>query len=142
MAGLHIIPGEANPMETHVKVLAILHLVFGALGVLGALVIMLVFGGLAGLAGTGAVNDPQAAAAAPFLGALGGFIAIAILVLSVPGIIAGYGLLQYFEWARILGIILSALNLLSFPFGTALGIYGLWVLLNQQTLPLFQRART
>ena len=38
-------------METHVKTLGILHIVFGALGVLAALVILLVFGGVAGIVG-------------------------------------------------------------------------------------------
>jgi len=32
---------------------------------------------------------------------------------------------------------LSALDLLGFPFHTALGIYGLWVLLNRQTEEMF-----
>jgi hypothetical protein len=29
------------------------------------------------------------------------------------------------------------LNLFVLPFGTALGIYALWVLMNEQTRPLF-----
>jgi hypothetical protein len=33
--------------------------------------------------------------------------------------------------------VLSALNLISIPFGTLLGIYGLWVLLNKETEALF-----
>ena len=39
--------------------------------------------------------------------------------------------------ARILTIVLSVLNLIIIPFGTLLGIYGLWVLLSQNTAPLF-----
>ena len=33
------------------------------------------------------------------------------------------------SWARMLAIVLGALSLLDMPFGTALGIYSLWVLL-------------
>jgi hypothetical protein len=40
----------------------------------------------------------------------------------------------------VLTIILSVIHLFSVPFGTALGIYGLWVLLQQETEPLFRRA--
>ncbi|MBI3182213.1 MAG: hypothetical protein HYZ28_08720 [Myxococcales bacterium] len=36
---------------------------------------------------------------------------------------------------RIAAIVLSALALLSFPVGTALGIYGLWALLKRRALP-------
>jgi len=126
-------------METHVKVVAILYLVFSALGVLGALVVLLIFGGAATIVGSTAADEPGARVAIPILGAIGGFVAVMILIFCVPGLLAGWGLLQYQEWARILAIVLSVLNLLAFPLGTALGVYGLWTLLNQQTIPLFRR---
>ncbi len=128
-------------METHVKVLAILQIVLGALGLCAALIILLVFGGIAGIVGS-AAPDTDARVAVPILGLIGGFVILVIVVLSLPGLIAGYGLLQYAEWARILTIVLSVLHLLNFPLGTALGVYGLWILLSPQTLPLFQRTRT
>ena len=62
-----------------------------------------------------------------------------MLVLSVPGIIAGVGLLSYQPWARILTIVLSILDLISIPFGTALGIYGLWVLFTTEGARLFEQ---
>ncbi len=46
---------------------------------------------------------------------------------------------SYKPWSRVLGIVLSVLNLLNFPIGTVLGIYGLWVLLNKDTERLFTR---
>jgi hypothetical protein len=52
------------------------------------------------------------------------FIAAAVL-----GIIAGYGLIQREPWARMLAIIMGVISLLEMPFGTALGVYTLWVLL-------------
>jgi hypothetical protein len=127
-------------METHVKVLGILHIALGALGVLAALIVFAIFGGVAGLL----TQVPQEgevppAAVIPIVGAIGGFIIILILVLSVPGIVAGIGLLQYREWARMLTLVLSALNLLNVPFGTALGIYAFWALLKPETAALFQR---
>lgn len=68
--------------------------------------------------------------AMPFF--LPGFVKAAAGVLlgsAVFGIIAGWGLLERQPWARVLAIVLACLNLLSMPFGTALGIYTLWVLL-------------
>jgi hypothetical protein len=127
-----------NPMQTHVKVLAILHIVFGALGVLVGLGIFAFFGGIAGLVQMD--HNPDAAFVVPLMGAIGGFVLIVLLVLSVPGIVAGVGLLSYQPWARILTIVLSILDLISIPFGTALGIYGLWVLFTQQGAQLFEQA--
>jgi len=117
-----------NPMQTHVKVLAVLHIVFGALGVLIGLGVFAVMGGVAGLVHMD--GDPDSAAVVPLLGIIGAFVLVILLVLSVPGIIAGVGPLSYQPWARILAIVLSVLDLLSIPFGTALGIYGLWLLFN------------
>lgn len=126
-------------METHVKTLAVLHIVFGSLGVLVALGLLLLFGGIAGLVGATDTSG-DAHIAIPVLGSIGAFLFFLLLVLSLPGIIAGVGLLQFQPWARILTIVLSVLDLIHVPFGTALGVYGLWVLLSQGTERLFQRA--
>jgi len=123
-------------VETHVKVLAILHIVFGAFFVLGAMAIMLTFGGASAIVGTAA--DPEdAAVALPIIGLTGMALSAFLLALGAPGLLAGIGMLKYANWARILGIVLSALNLIHIPFGTLLGVYGLWVLLNKDTERLF-----
>lgn len=123
-------------MATHVRVLAILHIVFGSIGVLIGLGLLLLFGGIAGI--VNASGEPDAATAIPILGILGGALFLLLFLLSIPGIVAGIGLLQYREWARILTIVLSALELMNVPFGTALGVYGLWVLLQNETMQLFK----
>jgi hypothetical protein len=58
------------------------------------------------------------------------FVAILLMVKAVAGIAAGIGLLQRAEWSRMLTIILACISLISVPFGTALGVYSLWVLLS------------
>ena len=124
-------------MELHVKVLAAFHLILGVLGLMGSLMVVLVFGGLAGIINMAAIDDPNAFLVAPVVGLVGSILVMLIFTLSVPGIIAGIGLLKCRPWARILTIVLSVLNLIIIPFGTLLGIYGLWVLLSQNTAPLF-----
>jgi hypothetical protein len=124
-------------MQQHVKILAILNICYGVMGGLAALTIMAVFGGLAGVAGMS--GDHDAAAGAAFLGLLGAVIPLVVLILCAPSIIAGIGLLKYKSWARMLTIVLSAFSLLSIPFGTALGIYGLWTLLKPETEALFRQ---
>ena len=123
-------------MQTHVKVVGVAFIVFGALGILAATVIMLVFGGAAGIVGASA--DPEEAAfALPIIGLTGTLLSMFLFALSVPGLITGFGLLSWKPWARILGIVLCAIQLINIPLGTLLGIYGLWVLLNSDTERLF-----
>ena len=125
-----------NNMASHVKILGILHIVFSVLGVLAGIIVLVVFGSLA-LVGAANQSDGQVVPLG-ILGGIGGLIFIIILVLSLPGLIAGIGLIKLKSWARILGIVISALDLISIPFGTALGIYGLWVLLQNETEALFR----
>ena len=122
-------------MGRHVKILGILYIVIGGLGVAAALIVFGIFGGIAGV-----VKAGQHAEAVPLFVLLGGLAMIVVLAISAPSLIAGVGLLYFKPWARVLTIILSVIHLFSVPFGTALGIYGLWVLLQRETEPLFRRA--
>jgi hypothetical protein len=102
---------------------------------------MLAIGSAAGIVGMTA-DSGDAAVAIPVLGIAGTALGMMLLVLALPGLLTGWGLLNYKPWARLLGIVLSVINLLNIPFGTALGIYGLWVLLNKDTERLFTSAIT
>lgn len=128
-------------MQTHVKVLAVLFIVFSALGVLAALGLMAIFGGTMGLVGA-TTPDEGAALAIPIIGLTGSLLTIFLLVVSLPGLITGFGLLAFKNWARILGIVLCAVNLIHIPFGTILGAYGLWVLLNKESERLFESSNS
>ncbi len=124
-------------MATHVKVLAVLYLVFSSLFLAGAVILLVIFGGATAVVGTAAEAE-DAAIALPIIGITGMALVGFLTVMAAPGLIAGFGLLKFANWARILGIVLSALHLLNFPFGTVLGIYGLYVLLNRETERLFE----
>jgi hypothetical protein len=128
-------------MQTHVKVLGVLYLAVSGLFFVLALFLGLAMGSAAGI--VGATADPQdAAVAIPVLGIAGSALVIFLLAFSLPGILTGYGLLTYRPWARIVGIVLSAINLINIPLGTMLGAYGLWVLLNKETERLFEGRTT
>lgn len=123
-------------MTTHVKVLGTLFIVFGALYVLLAFGSSMILGMVAALVGTEGGRD--AALGASIIGLAGAAAFFFWLCIGIPGIITGIGLLKMKRWARIVGIVLSAIRLIDFPFGTVLGIYGLWVLLNKETEALFE----
>jgi hypothetical protein len=122
-------------METHVKVLGALQIAMASLGLLAAFILMVVFVGSASAVSIS--GDPDAHIALPILGITGTALVAFLVVLSLPGIIVGIGLLRLRPWARILGIVLSAFSLLMIPVGTLVGVYGLWVLLSKDTERLF-----
>ncbi len=116
-------------METHVRIVAVINIVFGALFLLvgGGIILLLV--GIGFLSG-----DPEAMTVLSIIGAAFGLL---MLVVSIPGIIGGFGLLQKKEWARILVLIISVIDLINIPIGTVVGAYSLYVLLQQETMEMF-----
>jgi hypothetical protein len=113
-------------------------MIMGGITALIGIVILLIFGGAAGFIAAGihdatGVDPEHGALAAPIAMLIGLCIAGFLLILSAPSIIGGWGLIKGKSWSRVLMIVISALHLLSFPIGTALGVYGLWVLLNEQS---------
>jgi hypothetical protein len=61
---------------------------------------------------------------------ISGYIPLAIITSKL---IAGFGLIKLKTWSRIFGIIISVISLIGFPIGTAIGIYGLWVLTRKKS---------
>jgi zinc-ribbon domain len=61
------------------------------------------------------------------------------LAYGILAIIAAWGLLQRQGWGRILTLIVAFLSLIHIPFGTALGIYTLWVLLPAESGDEYRR---
>ena len=118
-------------MSTHIKVLGWLHIIFGLFGVLTGLALF--GGGILGGAFAGSLKGMIGA------GLIGTFVGVMVAVMALPGLIAGYGLLKYYDWARILMIVIAVLELIRFPLGTVLGIYTLWALLNAEGAALFKR---
>ena len=104
-------------MELHVKVLAVLYIAYGAFGLVLSLLMLFVFGDVTGLVDLAAVEESEALLTVPIIGVIGTFIIGFMLALSVLGLV-------------------------NFPFGTALGAYGLWVLLSKATGPVFSLAPT
>lgn len=106
-------------LRSHVRTLGIAHIVYSSILLVPCLIIFTI------LSGAGILSGEWEAIA--ITSAISIFVTGLILLLTVPGIIAGIGLLQGRSWALILGLIIGILNLFSFPFGTALGIYNIWV---------------
>lgn len=113
-------------MKRHVKTLGFVYILFGLLGTLVALGFAKVYFG-------GWTAPPQLR----FLfGASGWSMVLVFLfaLVSLPGIIAGLGLLMNKPWARFLALVLAFVNLMNIPLGSMLGIYAIWVLMNSEVV--------
>jgi hypothetical protein len=122
-------------MATHVKVVAVLFLIGGALLLAGAFFTPIIFGALASI--VGASGEEGAPIGAAVLGFTGVAMSAVLVLLAVPNLICGWGLLKFRNWARILGIVLAAIALTKFPIGTAFGVYALVILFRKDTEALF-----
>jgi len=120
-------------MKQHVSFVGALHIGFGLLGLAGALAIFFGFHFLYSFV----EHEPIAEKVLSFVG---NSLALILLFFSTLGVIGGIGLFSYRPWARILVMIVSALNCLNVPVGTAKGIYSLWVLMQPETVELFENS--
>ena len=117
-------------MEKHVNVIAALQI---GLSILRLIIVAIVFAVLHFVGDF--ADDPEAEFV---LSIIANIIMVVSLILSIPGILAGIGLFKRKEWARILTLIISVLELVNLPLGTAVGVYSIWALAQNETVDLFK----
>ncbi len=117
-------------MKKHVTLVAAIQIGFSILGLIGAMILFFALG----FARSQVTEDETAR---KVLGILIGTLPVVIGVMSAAGLTGGIGLFSYKPWARHLVIVVAALGCLNIPFGTAKGIYALWVLLQNDAIKLF-----
>lgn len=123
-------PFREQRLTQHLQILGIIWIVLCVLRLIPGLGILF-FGRL----GLPFIPLPARTFVIPILGAVGIFL----VVTAVAGIVAGWGLLDRRPWARMLAIVLGCAALIDIPFGTALGIYTLWVLASAGAEPEYRR---
>jgi len=113
-------------MEVHKRILAILYIISGSLQILGMLFVTAFISVIIPFIMDEA--GPDAQWVFEWLVPLIRMIAIfVILIFSIPSIIGGIALLNNKSWALTLLLVLGCFKLFSFPIGTAIGIYTIWV---------------
>jgi hypothetical protein len=122
---------EDSKMKKHVTVVGAIQIGFGVLGLIAAVAAFFALN----FARTQVGDDEVAGGVLKLLS-----ISVPLLIgfLSTLGLVGGIGLFTYQSWARYLVIVVSALGCLNIPIGTLKGVYALWVLLQDETVKLFE----
>ncbi len=83
-------------------------------------------------------NDPPPEFFVVFFGVIFAIVLVTTVLFSVPKVIAGYGLRAHKPWARTWAIIASIMCCMSFPLGTAIGVFGLVFLFSDEGKKYFE----
>jgi hypothetical protein len=118
-------------VQQHSQLLGILWIAISALNAVGGVILVLL--------GTTLFPHLREIGKVPpdvplgFLTAILTTIGILILAKAACGFIAGRGLMLHETWGRMVTLVLAFISLFNVPFGTALGVYTLWVLLPSES---------
>lgn len=117
-------------IQSHKRTLGIIHIVYGSLIAVAFIfigsLITLVFPFIADEIAQDVGNDAD-----EILLMVSSIIRIVFILLlifsALPSIIAGIGLLQKKNWGVVIALIAGCISIFSFPFGTAVGVYSIYV---------------
>jgi hypothetical protein len=118
-------------MEKHLTVVAALQVGFSILGIVAAIVVYTVLMSVARF-----VDEREAMHVLPLVAK---WVSLFLLIVSVPGLIGGIGLFMKKMWSRYLVLVISMFDLFNIPIGTAIAIYSIWVLVQDDTVKLFNQ---
>jgi hypothetical protein len=125
--------------EEHNKTLGICHLAYGGL-MMFFMIAMCIFMWvmLSALPPRPGGPDPEMPLA--FFGIMFAFMIIYSLIFFAPSLVAGYAMLKHKSWARTASIVAAVLEVMSFPFGTAVGVYSFWFMFSEAGKSLYDPA--
>lgn len=123
---------QQNSMAVHVKVVAVLEVIWGVLAAIAAVFVLFIF-----TVGSAVLKDAEGSGAPSWLAGaaagLGLIIAAIVGALAVLALVGGTRLLKLRRSGKVFTYIVAALSLINFPVGTAFGVYAFIILSNQKT---------
>nr|AIA17863.1 hypothetical protein [uncultured bacterium] len=113
-------------MEKHKRILGILYIISAVTSALALMFLNVIFSMIFTFAASKASGEEVA-----ILGLISSLLrwipTVFILVFAIPSLIAGLGLLSNKSWAMTLALVMGCFKLFSFPIGTGIAIYTIWV---------------
>ncbi len=121
---------EESTLKKQVTLVAALEIAFGVIGILSATMLFFILS----FAQSFVVND---ALANTILSFIRNFFPSVILICALLTFIGGIGLLRYKIWSRNLAMVMAAIGCIAIPVGTIIGVYAMWVLMQEDAKKLF-----
>jgi hypothetical protein len=130
-AALGVAEYGRNRVREHVKLVGLLWMAYSAFYLIGGVIVLLAAKFV--VVRIGAIPNGPPPEVMEWLPTVVSTVGWLILLKSAVSFVAGWGLLQHEDWARMVALVLGFLVLVNVPIGTAIGIYTLWVLLPSQS---------
>jgi len=124
-------------VPSHVDFVGVLFIVWGLLTTLIGLSTLALGAAAAALMTSAARDSGGSGLAAGLTAAVFTTLAILAIIWGSAHVVVGVPLRRRRPWARMLALMLGSVDLLLLPYGTALGIYSLWVLLSEHGKAVF-----
>ncbi len=124
---------SAKQLQQHVAILGWLHIALG--------IVFLAFGAMGFMMMVGIGLLTGEADGFVIMSMMGIFASFMMLLVALPAIIVGLGLLKHKNWGRMLAIVLAIFNLMNVPLGTAMAVYTFYVLFQNDANDFFAPAK-
>jgi len=124
-------------MPAHVDFVGVLFVVWGLLTTLVGVSTLALGVAAVALIAQASRGGSGGQVAAGLIAAIFTTLAVVAIVWGAAHVVVGVPLRQRKPWARLVALLLGSVDLVLLPYGTALGVYTLWVLLNEQGKTLF-----
>lgn len=118
-------------MESHKRILGVLYLVWGILTLLLVFGIRIFITFMMFHTHRRDFDGAELMMVEGIIKVVMGFI---LVVISLPSIIGGIGMLYEKKWAFTVIMVVGIFSLMSFPMGTAIGVYTLWAYFRDQEI--------
>jgi hypothetical protein len=127
-------------VASHVDFVGVLFIVWGLLTTLVGVSTLALGVGAVAMIASASRGGGTGGFAAGVTAAVFTTLAIIAILWGSAHVVVGVPLRRRRSWARLMALMLGSVDLLLLPYGTALGVYALWVLLNEQGKALFEIA--
>jgi hypothetical protein len=124
-------------MSSHVDFVGVLFIVWGLLTTLVGVSTLALGIGAGALIASASHGGGGGAFAAGVTAALFTTLAVIAILWGTAHVVVGVPLRRHRPWARMIALMLGSVDLVLLPYGTALGVYALYVLLNEKGKALF-----
>jgi hypothetical protein len=124
-------------VRSHVDFVGVLFIVWGLLTTLVGVSTLALGVGAVALIASASRGGGGGQFAAGLTAAVFTTLAVIAIVWGAAHVVVGVPLRRHKPWSRLVALTLGSVDLLLLPYGTALGVYALYVLLNEKGKALF-----